>query len=338
MTYRCCILFALAALGVLTGAWACAAPYPRPAPLEVVPGVWTIPGGILPNHEPDGNSVIFDAPRGLIVVDTGRHLWHREAILLLARTQQKPIIAIINSHWHLDHVSGNPALRAAYPSLQVYASNAIDGALSGFLASSVRQAPAYLNDPRISEELREDIRADVSTIQNGAALKPDVVITASRRVTLSGRVLKINLAQNAATSGDLWVYDEKTRIAALGDLVTLPTPFLETACPDGWKIALAEVAATPFKTAIPGHGAPLTHNQVRLYQQAFSSFIDCSASPVPKEECATRWTNSIQPLIGSNAADGQQVLRTAAYYVDMLRANDGRSKYCESPPRTHLAG
>jgi glyoxylase-like metal-dependent hydrolase (beta-lactamase superfamily II) len=338
MTYRFCIRFALVALGTLSGAWADPAPVPQPAPLEVVPGVWMIPGGILPNHEPDGNSVVFDAPQGLIVVDTGRHLWHREAILALARAQNKAIIAIVNSHWHLDHVSGNPALRAAYPGLQVYASNAIDGALSGFLASSVRAAPAYLNDSRISEGLREDIRGDVATIQNGAALKPDVVITASRLITIGGRALKVNLAPNAATSGDLWVYDDKTRIAALGDLVTLPTPFLETACPDGWKIALAEVAATPFQTAIPGHGTPMTHSQFLLYQQTFESFIDCSTSAAPKEECATRWTNSIQPLLDLDAADGKRVQRTAEYYVGMLRANGGRSKYCESTPSAHLAG
>ena len=328
MTYRTCILCALMALGTLPVAWAGAAPVPAPAPLEVVPGVWVIPGGILPDHEPDGNSVIFDAPRGLIVVDTGRHSWHRDAILSLARSRKKPIIAIVNSHWHLDHVSGNPALRAAYPNLRVYASDAIDGALSGFLAASVRDAPSYLGNPRIPEGLREDIRADASTIQNGAALRPDVVIFASRLITLGGRKLNINLAKNAATSGDVWVYDSKTRIAALGDLVTLPAPFLETACPGGWEAALAEVAATPFKTAIPGHGAPMTPGQFLLYQRTFATFIDCSASAAPKEECASGWASSIQPLLERDSGDSRQVQRTAEYYVGMLRANGGRSKYC----------
>ena len=45
-----------------------------------------------------------------------------------------PIVAIVNSHWHLDHVSGNAALRAAYPRAQVYASDAIRDAMHGFLA------------------------------------------------------------------------------------------------------------------------------------------------------------------------------------------------------------
>ena len=54
-------------------------------------------------------------------------------------TLRLPVVAIVNSHWHLDHVSGNAALRAAYPRAQVYASDAIDGAMRGFLADYRRQ-------------------------------------------------------------------------------------------------------------------------------------------------------------------------------------------------------
>ena len=127
-----------------------------------------IPGGILPNRQPDGNSVIFDAQAGLVVIDTGRHPWHREAILSLARTQKKKIVAIVNTHWHLDHVSGNPDVRAAYPGLRVHASNAIDRALTGFFPASAKDSAGYVDDPQIPEETREDIRGDLLTIQNGA--------------------------------------------------------------------------------------------------------------------------------------------------------------------------
>lgn len=78
----------------------------------------------------------------------------------------------------------------------------------------------------------------------------------SGTMTLGGRPLRINLARDAATAGDVWLYDEKTRVAVLGDLVTLPAPFLDTACPEGWKVALRQVADTPFEMAIPGHWWP----------------------------------------------------------------------------------
>ncbi len=321
--------FALALFGAISFARADVPPIP-PHPLEVQRGVWMVSGGIPPGREPDGNSVIFEAPAGLVVVDTGRHPWHREAILSFARTHKKRIIAIVNTHWHLDHVSGNPVLREAYPRLRVYASNAIDDALTGFLASSAKEETAYVDDPQFSEEMREDIRGDLSTIRNGAALRPDNVITASGLITLGGRALRINLAPNAATAGDVWLYDDKLRLAVLGDLVTLPAPFLDTACPDGWKEALAQIAGVPFETAIPGHGAPMSHAQFLLYRREFEALIDCSNSRAPKEECAVRWADSIRPLLTS---DSQHAQETAAYYIDMLRANGGRSKYCGEVPR-----
>jgi glyoxylase-like metal-dependent hydrolase (beta-lactamase superfamily II) len=237
-----------------------------------------IPGGIRPNRQPDGNSVILEAPEGLVVVDTGRHAWHREAILSLARAKKKDIVAIVNTHWHLDHVSGNPDLRAAHPGLRVHSSAAIDGALTGFLPASAADSAAYLDDPKIPEETREDIRADLLTIQNGGALKPDVVIAASGTTALGGLALRISFVPDAVTAGDVWLYDPTRRVAVLGDLVTLPAPFFDTACPQGWKAALDAVASTPFEVAIPGHGAPMTRAQFLLYQSAFESFIECSGS------------------------------------------------------------
>ena len=49
-----------------------------PQPREIASGVHLLPGGFPPGRGPDGNTVVFDAPDGLIVVDTGRHAWHRD--------------------------------------------------------------------------------------------------------------------------------------------------------------------------------------------------------------------------------------------------------------------
>jgi glyoxylase-like metal-dependent hydrolase (beta-lactamase superfamily II) len=327
-----CIAWALAVLATFASAQAGTAAVAAPAPQEVVPGVWMIPGGMPPDRQPDGNSVILDAPAGLIVVDTGRHAWHREAILSLARAQGKAIVAIVNTHWHLDHVSGNPDLRAAYPDLRVYASDAIDGALTGFFPASAKDSAVYLEDPQVPADTRDDIRGDMLTMANGATLKPDVVISASGTLTLGGRALRINLAPDAVTAGDLWMYDETNRLAVLGDLVTLPAPFLDTACPDGWKVALGQVAATAFEVAIPGHGAPMNRGQFLLYRNAFEAFIDCANSARAEQECASGWAAAIEPLLAGDPLEQKRARGIAAYYVGMLRANGGRSKYCESQP------
>lgn len=311
--------------GVRAGADAIAAPVAQ----EVLRGVWMIPGGIRPDRQPDGNSVAFEAPAGLVVVDTGRHGWHREALLSLARALAEPIVAIINTHWHLDHVSGNPELRLAYPGLLVYASNAIDGALGGFLAASARDAARYLGDPQIPESMREDIRADAHTIEQGAALRPDVVIERASAMTIGGRTFHVHLARQAVTAGDVWLYDEANRLVVLGDLVTLPAPFLDTACPAGWLDALREVMAVRFEVAIPGHGVPMTRAQVEQYRDGLDAFIACARSDRPAGDCGSLWAERAESLLDDVAAGKPLAQRLAEYYVGVLRASGGRSPHCE---------
>jgi hypothetical protein len=67
---------------------------------ELTRGVWMVPEIVVADREPDGNSVIFAVSSGLVVFDTGRHEWRRNAILALADANKKPIVAILNSHWH----------------------------------------------------------------------------------------------------------------------------------------------------------------------------------------------------------------------------------------------
>jgi glyoxylase-like metal-dependent hydrolase (beta-lactamase superfamily II) len=295
-----------------------------PKAQPVAKDVWLIPGSFLPGRQPDGNTVIFKAPRGLIVMDTGRHLWQREAILDFARDQHIGVAAIVNSHWHLDHVSGNPDIRRAFPKLTVYASNAIDDALAGFLKRSATDARTYLDSGKLPPETAEDVRGDIATFENGKALRPDVVIDRSATRVVAGRSLKVNFAPNAATGGDVWVYDPATRVVATGDLVTLPAPFLDTACPSGWRKALAAIEAAPFTIAIPGHGAPMTRAEFALYRKAFDDFVDCAAGEA--KDCAARWASATAALPG----DHKRASGMADDYVALLRAHGGKSAECRA--------
>jgi len=263
-----------AALGQAPPASAAPPLPPPPTPQVLAKDVWLIPGGFVRNRQPDGNTIVFKGSAGLVVLDTGRHRWQRRAILDLARAQNAPIVAIVNSHWHLDHVSGNADLKAAFPGAKVYASNGIDGALSGFLKDSAASARAYLKSPNIPAETAEDIRDDLATVEHGDALRPGVVITESGTLALGGRTLEVHLAADGPTAGDVWLFDPASRIAAVGDLVTLPVPFLDTACVAGWKSAFARVWATPFETLVPGHGKPMTRAEFGQYRDAFGAFID----------------------------------------------------------------
>src|SRR4051794_25184371 len=106
---------------------------------NVAPGIDLIPGRVDANGQPDGNTIVFRGSKGLIVVDTGRHRVHNQAIVDYARAAKLPVSAIINTHWHLDHIGGNALLRREFPGVRVYASNALADARKGFLAGYRKQ-------------------------------------------------------------------------------------------------------------------------------------------------------------------------------------------------------
>src|ERR1700730_4220313 len=234
------------------------------------PGTYLVEGEAAPNRQPDGNSIIIVAPNGLIVFDTGRHKEHAQRLLDFAREQNRPIAAIINSHWPLDHVGGNPLLRAAFPNIHVYASSAIDAARTGFLADYRAQLVTEMGQSAKNPEAQASIRTEIALIDQGAALGPTETITSSGPVNIAGRDLQLHLETHAVTAGDVWVFDPETRVLLAGDLVTLPAPLFESACPARWRASLAHLEKFPFEWLVPGHGAPMLRPAFSAYRKAFS--------------------------------------------------------------------
>lgn len=307
-----------------------APPHPAPPPArEIAPDTWLVPGAMLPDRGPDGNTVIIVAPSGLIVIDTGRHPWHSDGILAFARSRRLPVAAIVNTHWHLDHSSGNQRVKAAHPAARVYTTRAVDRALApdGFLTRNLAAARSRPPDPKASDVRREETQLFVATMEAADALRPDVPIEQSTPLALAGRPLSVRVAPDAVTDADVWLYDEATGVAVIGDLVTLPAPFFETACPGRWQAALDEVWATPFRMAVPGHGAPMTRAEFDRYRQAFGAFRACVGSNTGADACAASWTRDVGPLLATDD-DRRQATTYAAYYVEFLRKNSGASPDC----------
>jgi glyoxylase-like metal-dependent hydrolase (beta-lactamase superfamily II) len=296
----------------------------RAAATELVSGIHILRGTFTPGSQPDGNTVIIEAPEGLIVVDTGRHTDHTQAILDFAKSLGRPIAAVVNTHWHLDHIGGNPMIRAAYPAVRVYASGALKDALTGFLANYRKQLQKLLADANTGLEDRKKYEAELRLIDAGAKLAPDVVIAGAGPRSIAGRSLHVGLETNAVTAGDVWLLDETTGVLIAGDLVTLPAPFLDTACPARWQASLDHLAKLDFDLLIPGHGAPMTRRQFTLYRSAFSELLKCAATDAPKSHCIDGWTRTLAPLM--TGADEAFTHAVMAYYVDVLRGDPARSK------------
>lgn len=280
--------------------------------LLVAPRVMLIPGSFAAGQQPDGNTVVFRGERGLVVVDTGRHASHTRKIVDLAHELKTPVTAVVNTHWHLDHIGGNAMLRREYPRVQIYASGALAEARKGFLANYAKQL-----EEMIAKKPDDTLNTELKLVRNAEALAPDVVIEKSQPMTLAGHRLDVHLERNAVTAGDVWLYEPATRVLVAGDLVTLPAPFLDTACPTRWSKALDGLAAVDFETLIPGHGAPMTRAQFERYRTAFNNLIDCREM---EQTCVELWLRDAKPLLKNE--DAERVRGIVHYYIGNVLRGD----------------
>jgi len=283
--------------------------------VEVAPGIELIPGSFVPGAQPDGNSVVLRGADGLVVVDSGRHAEHTRKLVVFARAAGLPVLAVVNTHWHLDHVGGNPALRREFPGLRVLASDAIEEAKTGFLAS-YRGQLEELMARATTPEAAAPFRIDLAILENVDALSPDEIVAASGRRTLAGRDVDFHFEPHAVTGGDLWLVDVATKTAIAGDLVTLPVPFLDTACPARWQAALGRVAAAEWTTLVPGHGAPMDRAAFATYRTAFDNLLACAASTAAKEACVDGWLGDAGALLPES--ERERTRGMADYYVEQI--------------------
>jgi glyoxylase-like metal-dependent hydrolase (beta-lactamase superfamily II) len=295
---------------------------PAQAPFVLQPGQIDLAIG------PDGNTVIFDAPAGLVVVDTGRHASHAEAILDHARKAGKPVAAVINTHWHLDHTTGNRDLLAAFPQARLVATSAIEGALDGFLAEAPARARARAEDAALSVEERARARRTLAALADRAALVPSSPIESGGPVEVGGRRFELHVAPAAATEADLWLLAPDEGLAVVGDLVVAPVPFFDTGCEDGWRAALDAIDAAGWTTLIPGHGSRMARGDFARWRGAFEAWLDCARSARPAAQCAEGWMRDAAGFYSAEEAAGARML-AEGYVAEVLRAPAGeRMAYC----------
>jgi glyoxylase-like metal-dependent hydrolase (beta-lactamase superfamily II) len=160
------------------------------------------------------------------------------------------------------------------------------------------------------------------------SLRPTIPVTRSGRMTIAGRTLTVNLAPYAVTEGDVWVYEPREELVIAGDLVVAMAPFMDTACPEGWRQALDDVSATSFTTLVPGHGEVMSRAEFMRWRRAFNNLLDCAAGDSAKETCVAGWTNDAAEFIPEGETRVEDMIR---YYIDtrLRAADDERMRYCK---------
>jgi glyoxylase-like metal-dependent hydrolase (beta-lactamase superfamily II) len=236
------------------------------------------------------------------------------------------VVAILNSHWHLDHVGGNGLLRARFPRVEVYATAGLEHALTRFLSKYGKSLQARLARPDLEAKEKAQLEAELGLLAHPDALKPTHTVTKPEALTLAGQALQLGVETHAVTSADLWVLDPKRRVLAAGDLVTLPVPLFDTACPLQWQAALAHLAKLDFERLVPGHGAPMSKAELVTYKSAFDGLLACTAARRSTETCLAGWFKATRGF--APATDGPQAREMLTFYVEHNLKTENLGRYC----------
>jgi cyclase len=255
-------------------------PAARMAVQTIAPGVYAVLRTTPPGLVLDANAVFIVNDSDVVVVDTNATPGSaRESLAALRLITGKPVRAVVNTHWHDDHMLGNQLYRQAFPEAEFIAHAAVTAGLTQTADASRRQllerAPRMLAELQIALDqgkslgggaITEDERAsylsDSWAIDQYMAQAPGATIVPPTRavrdrltLTRGARRIDIRVLGRGHSAGDLVVHLPRERIVVAGDLVAWPAPLLGTGSfPGEYAATLQKLTALDPAIIVPGHG------------------------------------------------------------------------------------
>ena len=279
--------------------------------------VWMAEGiyAVEPNFAGAAGAVILN-DSGNIVVDThGTPASAKALIKAVSRISDRPIRNVINTHWHVDHHSGNEIYKAAYgdgviliahdetrkeiPTLGAgqfeqtapYRANPVQSAEDA-LASKLDTHGQPLSAAQIVDiaEFRDD-QVEFSNRESFDFTLPN--LTYSKSITLHGspNTVEIFFLYPGHTRADTIVYLRDQEILIIGDLLTKPILWSWSSYPASYIKTLKKLEQLPARKIVIGHGGPVLEDksylvQVRRFLETVVSFTEKSFATGSSEEVA----------------------------------------------------
>jgi len=208
-------------------------------PQPLAEGVWLLEGSTANFDKANGGNIVntgfIVTDSGVVVIDSGPSRRYGEAMReAIARVTDRPIIKVLLTHHHPDHVLGN----------QAFADVPI-AALAG-----------------TTELLREQGNAMAENMYRlvGDWMRGTEVVLPTESVTtgtleVGGRTLRL-LALRGHTGADLAILDERSGVLFAGDILFFQRALTTPNSPglDVWLDDLTTLEALPWKRLVAGHG------------------------------------------------------------------------------------
>jgi len=242
---------ACAALAFVVGCLACAAAHAQPAavqvtlqPQQVAARTWFFQGeagmASVANKGFMSNAGFVVTDEGVVVFDAlGTPALGEAMVAAIRRVTTAPIVRVVVSHYHADHVYGLQALKRA--GAKIWAHRLADEYFtSGVAEQRLEQRRRDLH-PWVDEHTRIE--------------RPDVRLEGSTDFKLGGITFRIVYPGGAHAPDDLLMHVVEERVLFAGDLVFAGrVPFVGTADSRGWLRALDTIIPMKPLVVVPGHG------------------------------------------------------------------------------------
>jgi len=178
--------------------------------------------------------------KGIAVIDTGGSLKTGLALHEAIRSVSNlPILYVINTHIHPDHIFGNAAFTQDKPTFVGHAK--LPDAMERRRETYMRINQQWLGDAFAGSEM----------------VKPTLLVKDRTTLDLGDRKLILTAYPTAHTNTDLTVFDEKSSTLWTGDLLFVErTPSIDGDI-KGWLEVINELKIHEAQNAIPGHSDSL---------------------------------------------------------------------------------
>ncbi|OIQ99111.1 hydroxyacylglutathione hydrolase [mine drainage metagenome] len=184
--------------------------------------------------------------KGVAVIDTGGSLKvGTELRMAIRKVTSLPVLYVINTHVHPDHIYGNAAF---------------------LTKNSHEPEPIFVGHEKLAKamELRKEQYARLNArllgddAKGSDLVKPTLSVKTDLVLDLGDRTLTLTAHPNAHTNTDISLLDSKTGTLFTGDLLFIErTPVVEGDI-KGLIAEIEKLKSSPAKLVVPGHGPVAT--------------------------------------------------------------------------------
>lgn len=245
------------------------------------------------------NNVVIVNDRDLVLVDDGTTPAAARAFLEdIKLISNKPVSAVVNTHFHYDHTDGNSVFG---PDVQIIAHEYVRTAILTFnvlerepfttsqatrlpaMIAGLRQQLAAEKDNARKAQLTKDLASAETLNQQLKEIKPTPPnVTYASKMTLhkGDRDIELLFLGRGHTGGDTFVYLPRERIVCTGDMDEgARVAYMGDAYFDDWIASLEALKKLDFTLVLPGHGRPFRDKGVIT---AFQSYLKDLTDQVAK--------------------------------------------------------